>query len=64
VERVNPHRLRHSFAHAWLASGGHESDLMTLAGWRSRSMLSYYGRSAASERAQAANRRNSLADRL
>ncbi len=33
---VHPHELRHTFAHAWLAAGGTEGDLMRLAGWRSR----------------------------
>ena len=33
---VHPHQLRHQFAHAWLAGGGQEGDLMRLAGWRSR----------------------------
>jgi site-specific recombinase XerD len=64
VARAHPHQLRHSFARAWLASGGHESDLMTTAGWRSRVMLNYYGRSVAAERAQVAAQRNSLDDRL
>lgn len=36
---IHPHQLRHSFAHAWLADGGQEGDLMRLAGWRSRQML-------------------------
>lgn len=39
---VNPHRLRHSFAHAWLAAGGEETDLMRLAGWSSRQMVARY----------------------
>jgi hypothetical protein len=28
------HQLRHTFAHAWLAQGGTETDLMRIAGWR------------------------------
>lgn len=64
IEGLNPHRFRHTFAHAWLAAGGAEIDLMQLAGWRSRSMLSRYGASAAGERARAAHRRMALGDRV
>ena len=54
--RINPHRFRHTYAHAWLASGGNEGDLMANAGWSSRQMLTRYGASAAAERASRAQR--------
>jgi site-specific recombinase XerD len=64
VPRLHWHQLRHTFAHQWLAAGGNEGDLMALAGWRSRSMLDIYAKSAQVERAHAASRRMSLGDRL
>lgn len=39
IPHTNPHRLRHTFAHKWLADGGQETDLMRLAGWRSRELV-------------------------
>lgn len=64
LEHLHAHQLRHSFAAAFLAQGGQESDLMMLAGWKSRAMLNRYGAATAAERAREAYRRSGVGDRL
>lgn len=61
---VHPHMMRHTFADAWLSAGGGETDLMEIAGWRSRQMVGRYARKRAGDRAREAHRMLSPMDRL
>jgi len=47
IDRLHPHRFRHTFAPDCLMNGGQERDLQPLAGWSSNVMLERYGASAA-----------------
>ncbi|MEU9821626.1 tyrosine-type recombinase/integrase [Pseudonocardia alni] len=51
IEGFHPHLLRHTFATNWLADGGSEGGLMSLAGWTRREMLDRYTRATATSRA-------------
>ena len=57
IEKFNLHRFRHTFAHMALDKGMSDSNLMIIAGWKSRSMLDRYGASKAGERAISAQRK-------
>jgi integrase/recombinase XerD len=51
VPGFHPHLLRHTAAHRWLAKGGSESGLMSMAGWARPDMLMRYTAAQASVRA-------------
>ncbi len=51
LENFHPHQMRHTAAHRWLAKGGSESGLMSVAGWQSPQMLMRYTRAQAAARA-------------
>ena len=51
IARFHPHLLRHTAAHRWLAAGGSEGGLMSVAGWSRPDMLMRYTRARAEQRA-------------
>lgn len=51
VAGFHPHRMRHTAAHRWLAAGGSESGLMSVAGWSRADMMTRYTRGRAEARA-------------
>jgi site-specific recombinase XerD len=51
IEGFHLHRMRHSFASRWMASGGSEDGLMAVAGWSDRNMVQRYAASDRSKRA-------------
>jgi site-specific recombinase XerD len=53
IDRINPHRFRHTFAHEGKVRGLSDENMMALAGWQSPQMLRRYGASATAERARA-----------
>lgn len=62
--RLHPHSFRHAYAHAMLAAGMQEHDLMAIAGWKSPAMLARYAASTRQERAIKAAKALSPVDRL
>ncbi|MBQ1039301.1 tyrosine-type recombinase/integrase [Micromonospora sp. C81] len=64
IGAIHPHQLRHTWASEAKTAGLQEGDLMSLGGWRSRTMLDRYGKVAAQARATEAYRRVALGDRI
>jgi site-specific recombinase XerC len=64
IGHIHQHMFRHGFAHAWLSAGGQEGDLMAIAGWQSRDVMTRYARLTKQQRARDAHKQLSPGDRL
>lgn len=62
--RLHPHLFRHAYADSMLAAGMQETDLMAVAGWKSRDMVSRYAAANRAQRAIKVARTLSPGDRL
>jgi integrase/recombinase XerD len=62
IPGFHPHVLRHTGASRWLAAGGSEGGLMTVAGWQRRDMIDRYTAATASDRAADEARRLGLGE--
>ena len=62
IGALNPHLLRHTAAHRWLAAGGSEGGLMAVAGWTRPDMLLRYTKARAEQRAADEARKLNLGD--
>jgi site-specific recombinase XerD len=62
IPRFHPHLLRHTAAHRWLAAGGSEGGLMSVAGWSRPDMLLRYTRARAEQRAAEEAKRLNLGE--
>lgn len=64
VEGIHAHRFRHTAASNYIWQGGQEGNAMELFGWKTRSMLDRYGRSARQRRALDEAKRLAIGDRI
>jgi site-specific recombinase XerD len=64
IGHVHPHQFRHTYATAFLDSGGTESALMRQGGWRSRKIMERYTKTTAEARADREARELNLGDRV
>ena len=62
IDGFHPHRMRHTAAHRWLAKGGSETGLMSVAGWSRPEMLTRYTKGRAEQRAAEEARKLNLGE--